>query len=437
MGEGTDRPVGERRRRREAERAAEVSSTPQPLTRRELRRRQAEEAARLEAIATGELPADELAERMRTRAASATADSAPSAASAPSARPAAPGPAAPPGAPGSAERPAAPGSAARPSATSTPAASSTGRPARPAPAAPASPPAGSTHGSAPSSTTAATAGSAPSSAATPPVRPASAGRSTATAGSAPSAVSASTAPSGPRLPSRRSLRELAEEADASAGTSERPQERTATGRRPVVRTPSTAQGVRALDSTGRLTGIQPVVRPDTPPRGQELPAPLTDWNQNFSIELDVPARTARDAMPVEQAPRTPREEQAPRVEDERPAAAETADHVDEDDVEYPLRPKWVAIDQISANSAEDAPSEPLRRTRRDRPEDEPGPTPQRDNPAVTIVKIAVLALVALVIGVLIWLLATEAFAGGTTPADAATTFITTPTTPHLEETRAR
>ncbi|TNC18530.1 hypothetical protein FHE66_06290 [Georgenia sp. 311] len=196
--------------------------------------------------------------------------------------------------------------------------------------------------------------------------------------------------------------------------------------------------MRALDSTGRLTGIQPVVRPDTPPGGQELPPPLTDWSQSFTIELDVPARTARDAMAIEPAPRTPAEEQTPHVEDERPAAAETADHVDEDDVEYPLRPKWVAIDHISASSAdEDAPSEPLRRTRRERP-DEPAPAPRRDNPAVTVVKIAVLALVALVIGVLIWLLATEAFAEGTTPAQAATTTtITTPTTPHLKETRAR
>ena len=57
MGEGTQSPVGERRRRREAARAAEraAEQAGQPLTRRELRRREAEEAARLEAIATGEL----------------------------------------------------------------------------------------------------------------------------------------------------------------------------------------------------------------------------------------------------------------------------------------------------------------------------------------------------------------------------------------------
>src|SRR5690606_40395499 len=102
---------------------------------------------------------------------------------------------------------------------------------------------------------------------------------------------------GTRLPSRRSLRERA----ATASTRpETPQERTATGRRPVVRAPRTAQGVRSLDSTGRLTGVQPVVRPDAPrgAGGQDSgaagaqgsgpgagPAP---WHthETFSVDLD-------------------------------------------------------------------------------------------------------------------------------------------------------
>ncbi|WP_448072700.1 hypothetical protein [Georgenia yuyongxinii] len=49
--------LGERRRRREAARAAARAAelAGEPLTRKELRRRQLEEEARREAIATGEL----------------------------------------------------------------------------------------------------------------------------------------------------------------------------------------------------------------------------------------------------------------------------------------------------------------------------------------------------------------------------------------------
>ena len=408
MGEGTDRPMGERRRRREAERAAASSGAPQPLTRRELRRREAEEAARLEAIATGELPMDELAERMR--ATTAPSGSVPSAST------------------GRAETSAgtARSAASAGSAPSTGPVPTTGS-ALPA-ASPPRPPAPSTAGSAPSAASApapgapATVGSAPSAA--------SAGHAAVTAGSAPSASSAATAGSvpaatGSRLPSRRSLRERAQDADQAPP--ERPQERTATGRRPVVRTPSTAQGVRALDSTGRLTGIQPVVRPDAPGRPEPASVtPPTEWGEHdtFSLELDGPARAARAALPAERAP-------------------DTADEPPEEDEELPLRPQWVAIDHISGASPEDAKSDlPSRRNlRRTTDEETPAAAPaRRDNPAVTAVKVAVLVLVALVIGALIWLLATEAFsdgdgdAGASGPAATAPTFITTP---HPEETRAR
>lgn len=329
MGEGTDRPMGERRRRREAERAA---ATPQPLTRRELRRREAEEAARLEAIATGELPLDELAERMRSTGATKTAGAAPSAPSTSSAVP------------------------------------STG-----------------------------SAAVTPGSAASPAARPSG---------------------TGPRLASRRSLRDRAP--DPAAAPPERPQERTATGRRPVVRTPSTAQGVRALDSTGRLTGIQPVVRPDAPhppDAGEAGAAPPTERGEHFSLETDEPVDLA---LPSEQL---------------ASPAAETADHVDEGGDDYPLRPQWVAINHIAGGSPDEAKSElPARRTRRERPEEDEPAEAQRNNPAVTFVKVAVLALVALIIGALIWLLATEAFAAQETAAPASTTYITTP---HPEEFRAR
>ncbi|PYF99142.1 Meckel syndrome type 1 protein [Georgenia satyanarayanai] len=365
MSEGTDRPTGERRRRREAERAAaraaEQAGATRPLTRRELRWQQAEEAARLEAIATGELPLGQHHER----------------------------PVPPPMT--------TPGSA--PSAPSAPSTSAAPTPER---------------GSAPS------APSAPASAPTPASAPASA--------PTPASAPPSEAPSAPpRIPSRRSLRER----DPGPASAEQPQERTATGRRPVVRTPSTARGVRALDSTGQLTGIQPVVRPDAPdaPEAQPTAAPVEPeaspgpavWSERatFSLDLDGPARAARAALP-------------------EPATGQSAEEPEDDDL--PLRPRWVAIDAVSGASPDAAPSRRSLRAEDPAPEPEPeadvapAPAPQtaeEPNPAVAAVKIAVLVLVAAILGALIWLLATGAFAGSPTALPT-----TTITTTHPEETSA-
>ncbi|MCM3661637.1 hypothetical protein M3148_11645 [Georgenia satyanarayanai] len=360
MTEGTDRPAGERRRRREAERAAaraaEQTGGDRPLTRRELRWQQAEEAARLEAIATGELPLGQHHERP-VPPPMTTSEWAPSAGSAPST-----------------------------SAAATP------QPAS-APSAPSASASGTTAVSAPSPVSAPSAASAASSGARP--------------GSEQ-----------PRIPSRRSLRERAPQPD----TAERPQERTATGRRPVVRTPSTAQGIRALDATGQLTGIQPVVRPDAP--GSQPTAAAADaepatgpavWSERatFSLNLDGPARAARAALP-------------------EPDTAESAEETEDDVL---LRPRWVAIDAVSGASPDAAAGPaPSRRSLRagdpaPEPDAQPAPAtraPQEHNPAVTIIKVAVLVLVAAIIGALIWLLATDAFAGST---DALTTTIATTTQP--------
>ena len=51
--------------------------------------------------------------------------------------------------------------------------------------------------------------------------------------------------------------------------------------------PATAQGIRVIDATGQLTGIQPVARPD---------APSAAGTGYFSIELDGPAQVARTAI---------------------------------------------------------------------------------------------------------------------------------------------
>src|SRR5690625_2952569 len=352
-----DRPIGERRRRREAERAAaqeaEAAGVVRPLTRRELRRLQAEEEARLEAIATGELPLGDFQER---------------------------------------DLPSVPAATEPPTTTTGPSAASP-----------------------------ATAGSAPSSAS------GASGTSPVTAGSAPSAETGAT-----RLPSRRALRERARE--VPTGPEERPQERTATGRRPVIRTPSTAQGVRSLDSTGQLTGIQPVVRPDSPAQPAPAPDAERSWTESATFSVDLPADIARQALPpAERAPHEP----PPHEPTPEPRSADDADHDDEGEDMFPLRPQWVAISRISGASPDEAKSPlPTRRSLRaavPEPEREPEPEPRRGNPAVTLIKIAILVIVAAVIGALIWLLATEAFTDDTTGA-AATAAVTIT---HHEESSAR
>src|SRR5699024_2149889 len=130
-----------------------------------------------------------------------------------------------------------------------------------------------------------------------------------------STTAASAAAAEARPPSRRSLRERAE---AATRSTEAPQERTATGRRPVVRTPSTAQGIRVIDATGQLTGIQPGARPDSP---------RAPGMKNFSIELDGPAQAARaaiDASPEEGTTST----EAPAREPLRPAREAAQEHAE-------------------------------------------------------------------------------------------------------------
>lgn len=388
MGEGTDRPVGERRRRREAERAAaraaESSGATRPLTRRELRWQEAEEAARLDAIATGELPLGHLWETEG-----------------------------------------APAESAGPASSTLPGSASSASSAAPAP------PSG---GSAPSATSASAAAATPSASSTeaaptgaPAAAPAASSGAPTTVPSSASAVSAGEARD--RLPTRRSLRERAQ--DAASAPVEGPQERTATGRRPVVRTPSTARGVRSLDATGELSGILPVVRPDAPDQVQAVAEPddavTVAEHDTFSVDLDGPSRAARAALPAAD-----------------PAAPVDDDGEDEDF--FPLRPQWVAISGITGATPEEAKVElPSRRSLRSRltdpdpdPDVEPAATesePQRENPAVRLVKVVVLVLVAAVIGALIWMVGNEAFEDDAPAESFPALALTITHTP--EETSAR
>jgi len=225
--------LGERRRRREAERAArlaaEKAGQAQPLTRRELRRRQLEEQARLEAIATGELPlVDQDGRPLSPEAAARVAHD---------------GVAAPTAEPQAADQPPAPSAADR-----VPELAERGERSTPTPEEP-----------------------PPAEQAEEPELPAAAARS------------------------RRSMRDRVASA---AGAENDPGERTATTRRPVVRAPHTAKGVRSLDSTGALTGVRPVQAPPVPARpGPAAPEP--------PVTTDPAGWEAAAAFPAPRFPSVP------------------------------------------------------------------------------------------------------------------------------------
>ena len=384
MGKAGDQPVmGERRRRREAERAAalaaEQAGVATPLTRRELRRRQLEEDARLEAIATGELqlgPAGTYELRQAAREAALRAEG--------------------------------------PSAPST------------------SPASGTSNGSASETTTAV---------------------------SGPSADSGAIATG---TPSGRSVRERLN------GPAERPdddpaaRDATATGRRPVVRTPTSATGIRRLDATGQLTGIQPAARPDDEPQhpltgGFAAAAATTgsqpavgrtrtvgrptdantgtsdpvQWDDAVTGVGEIIAVSPASARPAPASPSSPAATPSPVS----PSGVPTADSPEDLDDVLP-RPQWVTISSVSGASADEAVGSTTRRSLRrasaasapDAPEpeeqDEDDDEHIGPNPFVTLIKIVTLALVAAIIGALIWLLATEAFddsANGATPITTITT----------------
>ncbi|MCK6211498.1 hypothetical protein KZX45_13190 [Georgenia sp. EYE_87] len=445
--------LGERRRRREAERAARLAAEragqARPLTRRELRIRQLEEQARLEAIATGELPlVDDDGRPLPPEAALARSVAATDRAAG------AEGPASrtvPTSQPGTGEPTAA---SEKPRTAQPPAPSARDRVADAAP--------------------------------TPAeeVRPADASP----------AVQAAPL-------SRRSLRDRVR--TDVAVPEDGPAERTATARRPVVRAPHTAKGIRTLDSTGTLTGVRPVAagsaqpaRPGpvadeppvtTDPAGWESAVGLPAVTDDSTLVIDAvppaaqgtetpasppsaptpgrpaPARpadvtgSAPAAAPAPPGPafapvrREPTDAERARSAaspgrfpsaasgPEAVAAAALDDGPDDDYDEEEARPQWAPLAEFSAASSQspDEPTErgapePARRSVRDRmagagsarsarsadgvaddaAEDGHDDEADTRNPAASLVKIVALVLVAIVIGLLIGLLAFNQEADG-------------------------
>ncbi len=92
---------------------------------------------------------------------------------------------------------------------------------------------------------------------------------------------------------RRAARAAAAEVDAGPSSVETTGERTSTGRRPVVRAPLTARGMRTVDESGEITGVRPATgRPQPAPAGHAAPMAWASTEQPAT----VPQQT--DAEPV-------------------------------------------------------------------------------------------------------------------------------------------
>ncbi|GAA4430401.1 hypothetical protein GCM10023169_33800 [Georgenia halophila] len=276
---------------------------PQPLTRRELRRRQLEEEAKLEAIATGELPLlDDDGNPVVAEAYAAGATQAPDGQvtdEEPGSRPPAAGRRLPeqgdPGSGGGSGVERTESGSATESAESAPDADTTASDG------------GTEAVRSPGGTSAAEASTDEEPVVDEPVAGRRAAEAEApardiaadddTTGDAGTADSNAPAPPTPvagaaKLPSRRSMRERARQADAGAAEPEAPSERTGTGRRPVVRTPRTASGIRSVDSTGALTAVQPVSRHEPEPAPEPDEAETTTDPGAWSAVVSPPEAPA-------------------------------------------------------------------------------------------------------------------------------------------------
>ncbi|MBZ2198516.1 hypothetical protein [Occultella gossypii] len=285
---------------------------------------------------------------------------------------------------------------------------------------------------------------------------------------APSAESAATTGEFGAV-SRRSLRAKQANADADPAAPEAPSERTSTGRRPVVRPPAAARATRGLDETGGLTPIQRAVRdlnaaPDAapePPRAEIVaerssaatpgPLPTTDaasvWGSDAPDETAVlpvqsgePAKAEADLLydggPLPSTRRSRRDFEAPAAAADVPAgkqdavppaapvtAAEHEEAEDEDDA-FDMRPRWASV--ISGEPEPEGDEQPQAVAAAgareelfdddfdddDYDDDEEDEDDERTPGWLRALQIIVLILVGLVLGLLVWQVASGNVFGG-------------------------
>lgn len=204
------------------------------------------------------------------------------------------------------------------------------------------------------------------------------GASAGSGGSAGSAESAGDlADTGAGQVSRRSLR--ARQADSGASPPEQPSERTATGRRPVIRPPASARSTRTVDATGELTSIQRAIRDiNAAPEelGTESELESVAAEQGGPEPADVEAVTAQSpsALRPEPSGSASAEALSPvspaeavgSASAEAPSAATSAsssssaeeDDEEEADDSFDMSPRWPSLSAVAAESTASEATDP-------------------------------------------------------------------------------
>src|SRR5699024_8520374 len=225
-----------------------------------------------------------------------------------------------------------------------------------------------------------------------------------------------------------------------------PAERTATGRRPVIRPPASARSTRSVDATGELTSIQRAIREVnsepgrsetwTVPAQPEQPQPeLPEADESPGVE-DSP-KGVEQAEPEEQADAEAEERETERAAEESHEAQvaqesgadseeSAADDADEDpegddediddevDDRFDMKPRWERLDSVAASpqapeaeqAAQDDPAEP---EAAESPEPEPEETEEEERHTPRLLQLLywlVLVLAGVVMGLLVWRMAT-------------------------------
>ena len=198
-------------------------------------------------------------------------------------------------------------------------------------------------------------------------------RSGGSASSGPSAGSAESAgdlaDTGAGEVSRRSLR--ARQADSGATAPEQPSERTTTGRRPVIRPPASARSTRTVDATGELTSIQRAIRDinaapeelgtesefesvaaaEGSPEAADVDAVSAQSPSTASPEPagSVGAEASSPASPAEAVGRASAEASSPATSASSSFSAEEDDEEEADD-SFDMSPRWPSLSAVAAES---------------------------------------------------------------------------------------
>jgi len=245
-------------------------------------------------------------------------------------------------------------------------------------------------------------------------------------------------------PARVTRRSLRQKRTNAPSLPQSPAERTATGRRPVIRPPASARSTRSVDATGELTSIQRAIRDvnsepgqsetwavpvqseperleaDESPEVEDSPKPVEQAESDEQAdaeagerETELAAEESHEAQVTAQECAADSEESAAEDADEDPEGAEE-DIDDEVDDRFDMKPRWERLDSVAASpqapeteeAAQDDPEEP---EVAESPEAEPEDVEEEERHTPRLLQLLywlVLVLAGVVLGLLVWRMAT-------------------------------